>query len=399
MYQFKPDNLDAFARLRVSNPETVFDSKQIFDKQDLFWSNNTDTAGAITHNPNQASTTLKVRASTDEVVSRQTYQWFNYQPGKSQLVLMTGILGEPEDGYTQRIGQFYGDNGLFFEVNSDGFGVVVRTKVNGEVVDNRTNQHDFNIDRVNGTFKSGVNLDLSKTQIFFFDYEWLGVGTVRFGVFVDGEPVYCHYVHNANLLDVVYMSTPNLPLRYEIVNDGTGSLDKTMVHICSSVITEGGRSSTGTIRGLNRADDPVITNNDLLIYPVIGLQFKAGQAGALVVLTNLELLNTTVSEYAWYILLSPTITGTAPTWVDIDNSTLQYSFPDNTTTISGGTILYTGIGSDSNQVKLGSGAVLESDVALGVHNDLTSQQVFIGVQRLTGTTETFYGCLNFRETI
>lgn len=30
-------NLDAFARLRMSAPETVFDSKQLSDKQTLFW--------------------------------------------------------------------------------------------------------------------------------------------------------------------------------------------------------------------------------------------------------------------------------------------------------------------------------------------------------------------------
>ena len=30
-------NLDAFARLRMSSPETVFDSKQLSDKQPLFW--------------------------------------------------------------------------------------------------------------------------------------------------------------------------------------------------------------------------------------------------------------------------------------------------------------------------------------------------------------------------
>jgi len=43
-----PDNLDAFARLRVSNPETIFDSKQIYDKQDLFWSDEITGSGGVT---------------------------------------------------------------------------------------------------------------------------------------------------------------------------------------------------------------------------------------------------------------------------------------------------------------------------------------------------------------
>lgn len=393
------NNLDAFARLRVSNPETIFDSKQIFDKQDLFWSDEITGAGGITYNTNQASTTLTVATASAEMTSRQSYQYFNYQPGKSQLILMTGIIGSASPNFTQRIGQFNSDNGLFFEVTSAGIGVVRRTFTSGSAVDTRINQADWNIDKLDGTGKSGYTLDLTKTQIFFFDYEWLGVGTVRFGLFIDGKPIYCHYIHNANVLTEVYMSSPNLPLRYEVSNDGSGVGTKDVVHICSSVITEGGRSETGVLRGLNRADNTLTTNNNLLIYPLIGLRFQSGKLGALIKLLELQILCTTTSEYAWYIILSPTITGTAPTWTAITNSTLEYSFPTNATTISGGTVIFTGIGSDSNQVKIGSGATVDNDLVLGSANDGTPQEIYIGVQRLTGTSETFYASLNFSETI
>lgn len=393
------NNLDAFARLRVSNPETIFDSKQIFDKQELFWSNQESVGGSITYNTNQASTSLTVNSATVVTTARQTFQYFNYQPGKSQLILMTGIIGSGVSGFTQRIGQFNTDNGLFFEVTSAGIGVVRRTFTSGSAVETRINQADWNVDKLDGTGKSGYTLDLTKTQIFFFDYEWLGVGTVRFGLFIDGVPIYCHFINNANVLTEVYMSTPNLPLRYEISNDGSGVGSKELVHICSSVITEGGRSETGVLRGLNRVDDTLTTNNNDLIYPLIGVRYQSGKLGALIKLLELQILCTTTSEYAWYIILSPTITGTAPTWNLIENSTLEYTFPTNETTISDGTVIYTGLGSDSNQVKLGVGATVKNDLVLGSAIDGTPQQIYIGVQRLTGTTETFYTSLNFSETI
>ena len=394
-----PDNLDAFARLRVSNPETIFDSKQIYDKQELFWSDLITGGGGITYNTNQASTSLTVASLSAETTSRQTFAWFNYQPGKSQLILMTGIIGSAESGFTQRIGQFNSENGLFFEVTSVGIGVVRRTFTSGSAVDNRVNQADWNIDKLDGTGKSGYTLDLTKTQIFFLDYEWLGVGTIRYGFFIDGKPIYCHAIHNANNLNLVYISTPNLPLRYEISNNGTGVGAKYLTHICSSVITEGGRSETGVLRGLNRADNTLSTNNNTLIYPLIGVRFQSGKYGALIKLLELQIICATTSEYAWYIILSPTITGTAPTWTAITNSTLEYTFPTNSTTISAGTTIYTGLGSDSNQVKIGSAATVKNDLVLGSAIDGTPQEIYLGVKRITGTIETFYASLNFSETI
>jgi len=195
------------------------------------------------------------------------------------------------------------------------------------------------------------------------------------------------------------MSTPNLPLRYEISNDGTGVGAKDMLHICSSVITEGGRSETGVLRGLNRADNTLITNNNSLIYPLIGLRFQSGKLGAFVRLLQLEVLCTSTAVYSWYIILSPTITGTSPTWTPIANSTLEYTFPTNATTISGGTIITSGLGSDTNNTELGAKQTVDNDLVIGSTNGGTPQEIYIGVQRLSGNTETFYAALNFSETI
>lgn len=85
--------LDAFGRKRVSNPEVVFDSKQIVDNQPLYWDDQ-QTSGSgtsSTYNTNQSSTTISVSNLTAGVRIRQTFRRFNYQPGRGQTIFMTGV--------------------------------------------------------------------------------------------------------------------------------------------------------------------------------------------------------------------------------------------------------------------------------------------------------------------
>lgn len=395
------NNKDAFFRERVSEPVTIFDSKQVANNQPLFFDDvqlngsGTDSIYQRLH----ASTTMTVSANTAGTRVRATRRWFNYQTGKSQLIIETGVIGEPRPGITGRIGLFNGDNGIFFESAPDGMAVVVRSSTSGSPVDNRIMRADWNTDRMDGTGPSGIDLDFSKTQIFIMDKEWLGVGTVRYGFFYNGVPYYVHKQHHANLLEIVYMSTPNLPVRYEISNDGTGG-DASVTHICSTVITEGGRSRTGVERGLNRGLDPLITNNNADIYPLIGVRLKSPEGlGSYVQFSDFSVLCTTTATYAIYVIINPTIVGVEPTWEDLDSSTIQYAMPVNTTTLTGGTVIYTLLGSDSNQSVQGVSRAIDSDLTIGSSVAGVPDTLWLSVQRIAGTTETFYAALNLSETV
>ena len=93
-------SIDAFGRWRISNPETLFDSKNIFNDSDLadnlenvpLFYDNQETSGSgttTTYNPNQSSQTLTVANLTAGTRVRQTKMSFNYQSGKSLLVFMS----------------------------------------------------------------------------------------------------------------------------------------------------------------------------------------------------------------------------------------------------------------------------------------------------------------------
>jgi len=390
-------NLDAFARLRTSNPETIFDSKQLSDKQALFWDDQlvSGSGGASTYNANQASTTLLLANLTAGRRVRQTFRRFNYQPGKSMLFIQTGIFGTAATGIKRKIGLFDDKNGLFFDQLSTGMGVTVRTYTSGSAVDTRVAQSSWNVDKMNGTGASGITLDFSKCQIMFADFEWLGVGRVRFGFFVDGKPYYCHEVLNANNTTLVYMSTPNLPLRYEIENDGTGGI-ATLTHICSTVISEGGIKDTGYGFGLSRGVVPLVTLNNTSIYPLFAMQLNSNYLASTIKILNFGINCTSTATYNWYLILNPTVTGTALSFTQITNSSIDAQInTTNATTVSGGTVLLSGTASQTNET--GINIVNATDFGMGSTIAGVSDVVVLAVQRATGTTETFYGSLNWRE--
>lgn len=234
---------DAFGRLRVSNPETLFESQHEYDKNDLFWSEKTVGSSSSAHVPDESLVRMTVGSNTNDSIIRQTLQYWRYQPGKSQLVLLTFGFGTLSSDLRARAGYFDGDNGIYFENSGTTPKIVRRSKVSGSVVNTEVDRADWN-DSMDGSGASGLDLDFTKSQIVLIDLEWLAVGRVRVGFVVDGRPVIAYAFNNANTIAGAYMSTANLPIRYELVNVGGGASDSIDM-ICSTVISEGGKTPTG----------------------------------------------------------------------------------------------------------------------------------------------------------
>lgn len=78
-------------------------------------------------------------------------------------------------------------------------------------------QNEWNIDRCDGSGKSGYKLDVTKMQMFYMDYSWYGAGFIRWGFRgTDGNVIYAHKIPNNNLNNEAYMRSGNLPARYEV---------------------------------------------------------------------------------------------------------------------------------------------------------------------------------------
>ena len=114
-------------------------------------------------------------------------------------------------------------------------------------------QSDWNLDRMDGTGKSGYTLDVTKMQMFYMDYSWYGAGFIRWGFRAeDGDVIYAHKVPNNNSNTEAYMRSGNLPARYEVNTlPPTITASKTFASGDSILYTNGAPThfpSTGTLR-------------------------------------------------------------------------------------------------------------------------------------------------------
>ena len=312
--------MDAFGRARVSNPFTTLDTKCIYDAQPYMW-DDVQTSGSgtsSTYNANQASVTLAVSNATAGTRVRQTLQRPNYQPGKSQLVMMTGVYGPAVAGVTKRWGVFDGSNGLFFELSEGVVKVVRRTSFSGSAQDYPISQASWNVDTLTSSSTSGVRLDTTKSNIYYICFEWLGAGDVEFGIMVDAKMYPCHRIKNANRGAGVYMSTPNLPLRIEISNSGTG-VAANVTAICGTVISEGGVSPSGYVRAIDRGISPLRAREDGNTFVALAMRVNPAFAGATIHPMEITLVSDSVSVYHWELVLNPVITGTAMIFANTDS--------------------------------------------------------------------------------
>ena len=394
-------SIDAFARLRVSNPETIFDSKQIHSNQPLFWDDQ-QVSGAgtsSTWSQDTASSVMAVSANTAGKRVRQTYRRMNYQPGKSQLVFMTGTLGVSGGGagIKRCMGYFDDENGIFMQDNEGVVTAIIRANTTGSVVENAVIQADWNIDKMNGSGKSGITLDGTKSQILVIDFEWLSVGRVRIGFMYNGIPVYVHEFNHANLKVGAYMSTPNLPLRYEIENDGAGVASE-LEHICGTVISEGGTQDIGINHSVDNNNTPVVAPTGGTIYALCGIKLNALHLDGVAKILDKSVLETNTVDYQWMVLFNPVLAGAAPVFTAHDNSFIDTAVGTTVNTVTLGAkthVLGTGYVKGGKESGAASDT-LDSSLLLGSAIDGTPDEIWLCVKPLTANAD-LLGSILWRE--
>lgn len=334
---------DAFARLRVSNPHTLWDGALRYNDKPLLWDQALAGSGSSTFLTNESTMQLSVSGNGDSV-TRQTKRVFSYQPGKSLLSLVTFVMTTPVANLRQRIGYFGSQNGVYFEADGTTLNLVIRKYTGGSVDDatEKVARANWNVDKLDGTGPSGITLDLSKAQIWWCDVEWLGVGSVRTGFIINGEVIVCHVFHHANILNKVYMTTAALPVRYEISSTGAAG---TLKAICSTVISEGGYSN----RSFSRAIGTSLTGkslSDTVYRPLVNLRLKSTHIDSIVIPTKFEVFGLELTAYSYRIILNPTLTDAS--WVlGASDSAIEYDL--SATALSGGTVLDQGLFVGSNK--------------------------------------------------
>ena len=393
-------SIDAFGKWRVSQPTTLFDSKQVVDSGSFYFDIKTTSGGTVTWNSGSAQSTMAVTSTSGSRAIKQTKRIFVYQPGKSQQIICTGKFDGRVDGIKKSIGSFDDDNGYFFQTSGSSFGIVLRKTINGVRTDTFVSQSTWNLDKMNGTGPSGNTLDVSKAQIYTMDYEWLGVGRIRYGVVQKGILIYVHEINNYNSLETVYLRNPNLPIRYEISthkNTTTGSL---MTQICSTVISEGGFDNTGkrvVITSNNGATIGASEYDAVLFIRYNSATSKCAQ----IIPEQLDLLikpgNSSTFAGRWELLVNPTVTN-AVTYNNVSGSVVTQVgvVSAGNVIIDPGTIIATGYFAGTSANSVAEMVVLDPYYGLGRKIDNSSDVLAIGIKTIDNTY-TVYPSLIVRE--
>jgi len=376
--------VDAFARKRVSEPFTLFDSVMRYDKRSDSWNETITGSGTSEHNINQSSVLMSTTTASGDSVLRRTRRRFPYQPGKSLLTIQSFTGATPASGLVQEVGLFDDNNGVILRASGTTLQFALRGKYSGSVTETVVNQNQWNIDTAEW-------LNFSKANIFVADLEWLGAGRVRCGFMLDGEYYYCHEFLNANNISQVYMTSAVLPLSYRIANEATTASGNSMVQICSSVMSEGGYEPHGEVYTVSPSIGNIVNTSGERI--VAGIRMASGRTDNVIIPVKVDLVTEDNTTIKWRLRRNPTTSGV--TWIASDNGRGNVETTSAGSIVSGGTIVNAGLYFSAGSVGINVQDGLS--LSLGVDATGASDELFLTVTSSGNAKAT--GMLGWIETL
>jgi len=387
-------NLDAFGRLRVSEITSLLELKYFSDKlpeqvDEVLGGSATSTFGG-----NNAAIEMTV-SNTGDYVIRKSLQRALYQPGKSQICEFSFSDFELDTNVIKRVGYFSSTTAATYDSQFDGFFL----ESNGI-----NNQVSFQIWRTGNLILSSTTsdwdssqinpatIDWSKTQLAIMDFQWLGVGRVRFGLSLSGQTYIFKTQNGTNNLEDVYMTSPNQPIRYEIRSSGGTA---TFHQICSQISSEGSSNNIG------RKASAVATytattqfNTSGTKYPYIGLRPGLNFDEVQIEIDQINIINTSNDRYLVTIEINPTLSST-PTFISGNTLDYEYAIGNGTPTVTtSGYILSSFLG-DASTATANSFSFENAEVKPGRKINGTRDQLWICITPF-GNNSTFYGSVNFQ---
>ena len=332
-------SVDGFGRLRVGQPLTIFESYNRFGISNTRWNYVTTGNASVSFANTEGCVHMTIDTGASDSILYETKKSFPYQPGKSLLIMMSTTFEEPKANLTQRLGFYGANNGVYLEETNNTSYLVLRSQSTGTVVNNTIPQNQWNTDRFDGTGPSGRTLDLTKSQIFWCDIEWLGVGSVRTGFIIDGQMHIAHVFHHANLGVSTYMTTACLPLRYEILNTGVTTSQSLMRKICSTVLSEGGYNQVSLSRSVST---PLAGKNLIngIKNPMVSIRLRTGRLDSVVVPSMADFYGIQATAFKYYIIRNVTSLTNA-SWQNVNNSSVEYDL--SATDLTGGEVVFEGL--------------------------------------------------------
>ena len=317
--------LDAFSNMRTAEPSFVADAQLTYDLQPLIYEQIISANGAITHDATNRCATITLTAADDaEETAMQSFQHYRYQAGRGQEIFLTFAAHD----LTANAEAFvrYGDAANAIEFATDGTLAGSKFTIRSDTGsgDRSVLAASWNIDTLDGEGQSELTMDPAKTQIVIIDIQALYVGRVRCGFDIDGQIVWVHEFYHANVIDVPYIQTANLPISAGIratADAATGS----MRFICSCVLSRGGQdriagydfSAAGAVTAASGARTHLLSIRPKATFNDISNRVEF-------VLEDLDILVIGSHPVFWELCIGQALT--TPTYADVNAAYSAFEF-------------------------------------------------------------------------
>jgi len=386
-------NLDAFGRLRVSNITTLLDVTHKYDKSPKIMDEEV-SAGSTSTYISSGSCVEMVVGGVNGYVVRQSKTKATYQPGKSQIFEASFSNFNLESGITKRVGYFTSTTASTFNTNFDGFFLEsdgTTNVISFQIWRGGTNIYSASTSSWSTDEINPATIDWSLTNLMFVDFQWLGVGRVRFGMVLNGITYIFSEYTAANNIGSVYMESADKPIRYEARTTGSTG---TFREICSQVSSEG---------AVNRLTTPFIaasTGTTSMVssgtkYAYIGLKPNFGYEDISILAKQVSILNTSNDNYLVTVEINPTISGSYSFTTNNDTNILESFGNGSQTVTTAGTIISGFIGEAGTQA-LSTLQVDDNQIRVGSNINGTLDEMWICITPLSanatflGTAEVLY---------
>lgn len=253
-----PAEVTSFGSLRTSQAKLL--GQYNFDKSALLteFANTLAGSGDVQHDAANGYVIQSVGTDQDATATHTSNVYHPSLPGYGTLYIIGNKIGDAgQAGVVRNWGCFDATEGFMFRLNGTELQVVHRRTfavdlypnddVNGKS-EGVIPQSSWNKDRLDGTGPSGMSIDVTKANTYWIDYQNLGGGAIRWGIFYNGERLVCHEMDMGNggpagIWSSNSLRNPNRPICWSMKRTDSGqgdSLSRYQYPLGATVLLEGG---------------------------------------------------------------------------------------------------------------------------------------------------------------
>ncbi len=329
------DPASVFGEIITAELTPVMQGDFVYGLNSNLWTSSVTGSGTAT-SANQMGVASTTAAATSSALI-QSLRRSKYRAGEGLLTRFTAQFTTGAANSTQLAGMFNSTvDGWFIGYNGTSFGIMYRRNS----VDTWIAQSSFNLDKLDGTGVSGVNLDPTKLNIFQINVGYLGTRGAVFSVL---SPITGHWVnfHDYSLVNSLTSQTQSINPTMTFGIQATNTTNNTNIVVRSGSVgmfIVGLRERIGSTYGQNNFKSIATTETNVItIRNNSTINGVTNQA-------QLRVRSLSVATAATvpvvFKLIKNTTLGGVPSYTNIDATNSIAAFDVAGTTVTGGNVQF-----------------------------------------------------------